>query len=259
MARQDETALVTGAGKGLGRAAAMELARSGWKVALNGRTHSMLEETAGEIEALGGQCLIMEGDVADPQQVAAALERICETLGPIGVLVNNAAIVGPARFLDDADPASWTETLAINLHGAFSCCREVLPLMHDRGRGRIINVVSGLAWMAFPRFNAYCTSKAALLQMSRCLAEELKQDPVQVMALDPGVMDTGMQADIRSLDSEQLGPVREQFHQMHSEGLLREPREVAKLVVALAERDVEEDSGETFALRDLEKLRSAGR
>jgi len=256
MARHEETALVTGAGKGLGRSAAIELARSGWRVALNGRTHSQLEETAGEIEALGSQCLIVEGDVSDPQQVAAAVERISESLGPIGVLVNNAAVIGPARFLEDADPASWSETLAINLHGAFACCREVLPLMRERGRGRIVNVVSGLAWMAFPRFNAYCTSKAALLQMTRCLAEELKQDPVQVMALDPGVMDTGMQADIRSLDPEQLGPVREQFHQMRDKGMLRDPHEVAELVVALAGRDAEEDSGGTFALRDLDNLRS---
>ena len=251
-----ETALVTGAGRGLGRRAAVELARSGWKVALNGRSRSPLEETAGEIEALGGECLVAEGDVSDPQQVAAVVERIAESLSPVAVLVNNAARIGPARFLEDADPASWSETLAVNLHGPQALCREVLPLMRQQGRGRIVNVVSGLAWMAFPRFNAYCTSKAALLQMSRCLAEELKQDPVQVMALDPGVMDTGMQADIRSLDPDQLGPVREQFHQMRDKGMLRDSGDVAELVVALAGRDAEEDSGGTFALRDLDNLRS---
>ena len=256
MTHGQETALVTGAGRGLGRRAAVELARSGWKVALNGRSRSPLEETAGEIEALGGECLVAEGDVSDPQQVAAAVERTAETLGTVEVLVNNAAIIGPARFQEDADPDSWSETMAINLNGASCCCREVLPLMRQRGRGRIINVVSGLAWMAFPRFCAYCTSKAALLQMTRCLAEELKQEPLQVMALDPGVMDTGMQEDIRSLDPSQLGPLREQFHRMHTEGMLRDPGDVAELVVALAGRHAEEDSGETFALRDLEKLRS---
>ncbi|MEF8824562.1 MAG: SDR family oxidoreductase [Desulfohalobiaceae bacterium] len=259
MTQGEETALVTGAGRGLGRRAAVELARSGWKVALNGRSRSPLEETAEEIEALGGECLVAEGDVSDPQQVAAVVERTAESLSPVTVLVNNAARIGPARFQEDADPASWSGTLAVNLHGPQALCREVLPLMRQQGRGRIVNVVSGLAWMAFPRFNAYCTSKAALLQMTRCLAEELKQDPVQVMALDPGVMDTGMQEDIRSLDAEQLGPVREQFLEMHNKGILRDPGDVAELVVTLAKREAEEDSGETFALRDLEKLRSAGR
>jgi NAD(P)-dependent dehydrogenase (short-subunit alcohol dehydrogenase family) len=259
MVHREETALVTGAGRGLGRRTAVELARSGWKVALNSRSRSSLEDTAGEIEALGGECLVAEGDVSDPQQMAAVVERTAESLSPVTVLVNNAARIGPPRFLEDADPASWSETLAVNLHGPQALCREVLPLMRKQERGRVINVVSGLAWMAFPRFNAYCTSKAALLQMTQCLAEELKQDPVQVMALDPGVMDTGMQADIRSLDPERLGPVREQFQEMRNKGMLRDPGDVAELVVALAGRDAEQDSGETFALRDLEKLRSAGR
>jgi NAD(P)-dependent dehydrogenase (short-subunit alcohol dehydrogenase family) len=256
MVGQEDVALVTGAGRGLGRAAAAELARSGWRVALNGRARSPLEDTAADIEAAGGQCLVVEGDVSDPQQVAAALEGVDADLGPVGVLVNNAAVIGPARFQEDADPAFWNETIAVNLNGAYACCREVLPRMRQRGGGRIINVVSGLAWMAFPRFCAYCASKAALLQMTRCLAEELKQESMQVLALDPGVMDTGMQADIRGLDPEQLGPVRRQFLQMHSEGMLRDPGDVAQLVTALAGRDAEEDSGGTFSLRDLERLRS---
>ena len=258
MAGQEDVALVTGAGRGLGRASALKLARSGWRVALNGRSRSPLEETASEIEGLGGECLIAEGDVSDPQQVAAVVERTAESLGPAAVLLNNAATIGPARFLEDADPDSWSETIAINLNGAYTCCREVLPLMLQSGRGRIINVVSGLAWMAFPRFCAYCTSKAALLQMTRCLAEEHKRDPVQIMALDPGVMDTGMQKEIRGLGPQQLGPVREQFTRMHHEGMLRDPEELAELVLALAQRDAGKDSGEIFSLRDLEGLRSAG-
>ena len=205
---------------------------------------------------MGGECLIAQGDVSNPQHVAEAVKRTAEELGPVGVLVNNAAVIGPARFREDADPASWSETIAINLNGAYSCCREVLPLMRERGRGRIINVVSGLAWIAFPRFCAYCTSKAGLLQMTRCLAEELTWDPVQVMALDPGVMDTQMQTNIRGLDPRQLGPVREQFVNMRRKGMLRDPQDVAELVVALAERDEERDSGKTFSLRDLKKLRS---
>lgn len=256
MTLNGETALVTGAGRGLGRASASSLSRSGAKVALNGRSRPPLEETAREIESFGGQCLIVDGDISDPQQAAAVVQRTAEELSPVAILVNNAARVGPAMFAEDADPASWSQTLAVNLNGPQTLCREVLPLMRQQGRGRIINVISGLAWVAFPRFCAYCTSKAALWQMTRCLSEELREEPLQVMALDPGVMDTGMQEDIRSLDSQQLGPVRDQFLQMRDQGLLRDPWKVAELVVALAEREEEKDSGATFSLRDLDKLRS---
>ena len=256
MTLHGETALVTGAGRGLGRASALSLSRSGAKVALNGRTRPPLEETAREIEAAGGQCLIAEGDISDPQQAAAVVQRTTEALSPVAILVNNAATIGPAKFTEDADPDSWAETLAVNLNGPQALCREVLPLMRQQERGRILNVISGLAWVAFPRFSAYCTSKAALWQMTRCLSEELRDEPVQVVALDPGVMDTGMQEDIRSLDSQQLGPVRDQFLQMRDQGLLRDPGEVAELVAALAEREEEKDSGATFSLRDMDKLRS---
>ena len=171
MTLHGETALVTGAGRGLGRASALSLSRSGTKVALNGRSRAPLEETAREIENAGGRCLIAEGDISDPQQAAAVVQRIAEALSPVTILVNNAARVGPARFAEDADPDSWAQTLAVNLNGPQALCREVLPLMRQQGRGRILNVISGLAWVAFPRFCAYCTSKAALWQMTRCLSD----------------------------------------------------------------------------------------
>ncbi len=255
MSLQGEVALVTGAGRGLGRAVALDLAGRGARVALNGRSRRFLEETAGEIEASGGECLVAAGDVADPQQVAAAVRHCVESLGVVGVLVNNASIIGPPRFLEDADALAWNETLATNLNGPYAFCREVLPLMRQRGRGRVINVISGLAQMPFPRFSAYCASKAALLQLTRCLAQELEQDPLQIMALDPGVMDTGMQAEIRSLDPQQLGPVRDRFLEMKESGALRDPGEAAELAAELAVRDAEEDSGATFSLHDLPRLR----
>ncbi len=254
MQLQGKTAFITGAGHGLGRAAALHLSRLGIKVALNGRGRPSLEKVAGVIEEEGGKCQLAAGDVSDMQQVSDAVKKTLETFGSLEILVNNAAVIGPARTLEDADPASWSQTIAINLNGPFFCCREVLPIMLRQGRGRIINLISGLASMAFPRFCAYCASKAALLQMTRCLAEELKGEPVQIMNLDPGVMDTRMQAEIRSLDPEQLGPLQREFLEMRDEGRLRDPSEVAKLVAVLAGRDNPRDSGKSFSLKDLGKL-----
>lgn len=248
------TAFLTGAGRGLGRAAALYLSSLGVQVALNGRRLSLLEEVAGLIHGQDGQCLIVPGDISDPQQVSIAVHKTLKTFGSLEILVNNAAVIGPARFLEDADPASWKQAMDINVQGPCYCCHEVLPVMLQQRRGRIINLVSGLASMAFPRFCAYCASKAALLQMTRCLAAEFEGRPVQIMALDPGVMDTQMQAEIRSLGPEQLGPLQRQFLDMWEQGQLREPEQVAELVAVLAERDIASDSGRTFSLKDLGEL-----
>ncbi len=251
MGLQDETVFVTGAGQGLGRATAVHLSRLGMKVALNGRRRTRLEEVAGIIEAEGGKCLIAAGDISDDRQGAEGMQLTLKTFGSLEVLVNNAAVIGPPRSLDDADPAAWKQTMDINVNGAFYCCREALPVMIRQGRGRIINLISGLASMAYPRFCAYCASKAALLQMTRCLAEEFQDQPVQIMALDPGVMDTEMQAEIRSLDEEKLGHLQKDFLDLKKKDRLRSPQEVAEMIAALAERDRSKDSGRSFSVGDL--------
>lgn len=250
--------LITGASRGLGRACSLAMARAGADLILVARSRQELEDAAQEAKTQGVQAMALSADLEDPGQVQQAAQSALGDLGPVDILFNNAAIIGPARFvLDQQECRQWQRTMQINLQAAACLIQALLPGMLHRGRGRVINVVSGLASMAFPRFSAYCASKAGLLQLTRCLAQEYQGRGVQFMGLDPGVLDTDMQAGIRSLDSEQLGPLRRQFMEMKEQGQLRAPQEVARLALALAARDSEQDSGRVFAMRDLSSLQES--
>ncbi|MFO8031520.1 MAG: SDR family oxidoreductase [Desulfohalobiaceae bacterium] len=252
------TALITGASRGLGRACALAMASAGANLVLVARSRQELENTAQEARSQGVRALALAVDLEDTGQARQDVQSALQDNGPVDILVNNAAVIGPARFLEDQQDCSrWQRTLQINLQAAACLIHELLPGMLEKGRGRVINVVSGLASMAFPRFSAYCASKAGLLQLTRCLSQEYQGRGVQFVGLDPGVLDTDMQAGIRSLDSRQLGPLRRQFMELKEQGQLRAPQEVAKLVLALAKRDSEQDSGRVFAMRDLPDLQQA--
>lgn len=253
MQLEDRVALITGAGRGLGRAIAQLYAREGAAVAVVSRHGTDLEGLAREIEAAGGRCLTLAGDVSLVDDVQRIVDQASQNLKSIDILVNNAAIIGPSEFMEDFQ--SWKQTVDINLIGAACCIREVLPLMSGQGSGTIINVSSGLARMAFPRFSAYCASKAGLEQLSRCLAEEHGPQGLRVACLDPGVMDTSMQEDIRSRGPERLGPrLWEQFSGLKEQDQLRDPAEVAELALALALHIPEERNGTTFSMKDLRVL-----
>ena len=234
MRLEGKTALITGAGRGLGRACAVAFAREGANVALMSRTRKDLEETARLVEQEGAKALILEADVADEAAVRKAVEQARSELGPVTILVNSAAIIGPAAPLHELDPDDWDRTLAVNLGGARQVSQEVIPHMIDSGGGRIVNITSGLAEIAMPLFGAYGASKAALNHMTRTMGEELRGLEIQVNGLDPGVMDTGMQEELRELGPEVLGKnIFEQFRSFKEGGHLTAPGDVAELALFL--------------------------
>jgi NAD(P)-dependent dehydrogenase (short-subunit alcohol dehydrogenase family) len=250
MRLQHKTALITGAGRGLGRAVALEFAREGASLCLMSRTEAELQQACREAEGLGAKCLAYPGDVSRQDEVAACVAKARQAFGGIDILVNDAAVIGPARFLEDAQ--GWRATLETNLFGASLCCAEVLPVMQAQGSGSIVNVSSGLARMAFPRFNAYCVSKAGLEQLTRCLAEEMRGSGVRINCIDPGVMDTSMQATIRGIDPEALGrDLWSRFQEMKTSHSLRDPGDVAKLVLYLASPESADITGQTLSMHDL--------
>lgn len=250
-----KTAIVTGAGRGLGRAVAKGLAAAGARVALFSRTADELRTVADEIRADGGEALAMPGDVAGGSQVARLVSETLDRFGRLDTLVNNAGIIGPARFLADADPKSWAETLAVNLTGAYHCCREAIPHLQDRG-GAIINVTSGLAQMPFPHFCAYGVSKAGINQLTRSLSEEFRDAGIRVNAVDPGVMDTPMQAEIRETGSETLRPeIHRRFIGFQKSGQLTPPERLVPLFRFLASDPAAHVTGRILSLGDLESLR----
>ncbi|MGK2856258.1 MAG: SDR family NAD(P)-dependent oxidoreductase [Thermoanaerobaculia bacterium] len=186
-----QIAFVTGASSGIGRAAALLLARSGAKVAALARNASSLAQLAAES---GGAILAVPGDLEQPDSLDAALGTAAAQLGPVTILVNNAGHIEPAR-LDEMELSSWDRHFAVNVRAAFLSSRRVLPSMIAAGCGTIVNVasISGVPGpQKFPGFTAYGASKAALIALTETLAAELRGTGVRVNCVSPGSVDTPM-------------------------------------------------------------------
>lgn len=184
-----QVALITGGGRGLGRAFAQGLAASGVKVAITARTASQLHETVALIEEAGGTVLAFTADVTDRPAMERVVEEVEAQLGPVDILVNNAAVLTPLGHDWEVDPDEWWRTLEINLRGPFLCTQMILPRMMTRHKGRIVNISSGAAHgfapTVFPYGTAYCTSKAALARMTELLATAVKEYGISIFALAP--------------------------------------------------------------------------
>lgn len=249
-----ETALITGASRGLGKASAIAFAGSGYDLALCSRDEQGLGSVAEECQRLGAQCIYECLDVKQAKDMENLAERTAKALRPVSLLVNNAAVIGPPEFMSQDISADWSETIDINLKGPVNAIKAVLPGMLEYGGAAVINVISGLAWVPFPRFSAYCASKAGLQHLNNCLAEEYKDQDLRFYCLDPGIMDTTMQSHIRSLGQARLGPLWRQFKETKETGQLRDPSIVADLVLALAAKRPEEKNGQVISVRDWKEL-----
>jgi NAD(P)-dependent dehydrogenase (short-subunit alcohol dehydrogenase family) len=224
-------ALITGAGRGIGRAIALELARARTAVALVARSEDQLAETANRVQELGGIPLTVRADLGDPDQVARVVRRTNEQLGPVDVLVNNAAVVWPLGPSISVDPKEWATAIGINVVAAATLSFAVLPTMVERKWGRIVNVSSAIASQpdAMIGMNAYAAGKAALEAHTINLAAELAGSGVTVNAFRPGSVDTAMQAWIRDQDPEGIGAgLHEQFARNYAEGAMITPEQAAR-------------------------------
>jgi len=184
-----QVAVVTGAGRGIGRAVAQAFAREGAVVALCARSAQELAAVRREIEAAGGRAVVRPTDVSDEAAVAALVSETLRAFGRIDCLVTAAGLAafGPVA---EAKTAEWDETMAVNLRGVFLCCRAVLPTMMAACRGTIINIGSIVTSRTLPGSAAYTASKYGLLGLSRVLAEEMRPHGVRVGVLSAGATDT---------------------------------------------------------------------
>lgn len=182
-------AVVTGAGRGIGRETAQVLAGAGWSVALAGRTPETIKCAAAEIRAAGGRALAVPTDVSDEAQVEQLMERACTEFGALDALITAAGAAGfaPAYELPLAE---WEKTLSGLLTGTFLCCKHALRRMLPRGSGHLVNVLSIAAREAFPGSAAYCAAKWGALGLTKVLAQEVRRQGIRVTAVLPGATAT---------------------------------------------------------------------
>ena len=238
----NKAALITGGGRGIGRAVAFAFASEGARVGLVARTESEVKSVAEEIrEAHGVVATFRSCDVSDAEAVARTFSSIAETLGDeIGILVNNAGIAESAPFLKTSDEL-WHRTIAVNLTGTFNCTRQTLPSMIERGWGRVINIASIAGKVGGPYIAAYSASKHAVLGLTRSVALEVASKGVTVNAVCPGYVETDMTwrgvENISARTGRSKDEALDAIKRTSPQNRLVTPEEVAALVLLLASED----------------------
>ena len=189
MQLKDKVALITGSGRGIGRAMAIAYAAEGARVVIASRSTSQLDEVAAEIAARGGEVLAVPTDLRIQIEVENLVQQTVDRFGRIDILVNNAGINPRGLFLDSTDE-EWEQGWQINVMGVVRCCRAALPIMQEQGSGNIINVGSGMGQVGHANLSVYCASKAALHGLTQAIAEEVWQDGIIANVLIPGPVRT---------------------------------------------------------------------
>ncbi|MEL7060505.1 MAG: glucose 1-dehydrogenase [Acidobacteriota bacterium] len=225
-----KVALVTGASRGIGAAGAKALAAHGARVVVAARKLPALEEVVTEIEQAGGEARALTCHTGDPEQIEQLVEATAEAFGPVDILVNNAATnpyFGPTL---DTDAGRWAKTFEVNLQGYFACARAVARRCMERGAGgSIINVASILGLLGAPQMGVYGMTKAAVVSMTRTLAQELGEHGIRVNALAPGVVATRFAAALVETPS-----YLEPYRRRAALGRPAQPEEMAGPIVFLA-------------------------
>ena len=246
---QNQTALITGASRGIGRAAALLLAQAGAKVVLAARSGAALHELVGEITQQGGAALAVPADISREDDVTRLFAKGERAFGSVDILVNNASVIQPFGKVWETDPAEWRRLLEINLFGSYLCTRAAVPGMLRRPSGRIIFISSGVAVKNLTGTSAYNSSKAGLERFCGTLAEELAGSGIVAAALRPGKVDTAMQVEIRDSDPAQF-PRGDEWREVHRRGELLPPEIPARAILWLASRFGATANGHTFSMSD---------
>ena len=190
MKLEDKVALITGAGRGIGKAVALDYARAGAKLAICARTASEIEETAGEIKAAGAECFALECDVSQEEPVRKLIDEVEKSFGRIDVLINNAGVMTRPTPITELEIRKWDYTIAVNLRGPFLVTRAVLPIMMRQKSGSIVNVSSSIGRSAYANFAAYAASKWGLEGFTQTVAAEVRGRNIRVNSVEPGYVAT---------------------------------------------------------------------
>jgi NAD(P)-dependent dehydrogenase (short-subunit alcohol dehydrogenase family) len=224
-----QVALVTGAARGLGRAIALALAHGGADVALGLRRRGTADDLVSEIESMGRRALDVQLDVTDLAAIGPAVDAVVERFGRLDILVNNAGL-GPSNLAEDVTEADFDVTMDVNVKGLFFASQAAGRVMIRQGSGRIVNLSSQAGFIALPTEAIYCASKAAVAQLTKCLAVEWGAHGITVNAVAPTFIRTDGTAEALA-DPAFEADVRERIAGLHRIG---EPMDVAGAVLFLA-------------------------
>ena len=237
-----KTVLITGASKGIGEATALRMAERGMNVVLVARSENAIIALAQKIVSNGGKAIAVACDVADYSQVRKAVQAGKSEFGSIDIIVNNAGLIEPIAKLAESDPDGWSQVIDVNVKGVYHTVRATLPAMLERGQGVIINISSGAATSVLDGWSHYCSSKAAVLSLTRGIHKEVSDHGVRVVGLSPGTVATDMQVAIKASG---INPVSQLDPSVHI------PADwVAQAICWLATDDAKEFDGDDVSLRD---------
>ena len=245
-----KSAIITGASRGIGAAAAKELAAQGVSVLLVARNTGEIEANAAEIRAAGGKAEAMACDVAVYDDLAKVVARCREAFGSVDILVNNAGLIDPISKLADSDPEEWVKVADVNYKGVYFGLRAAIPAMLEQGGGTIVNISSGAATGALEGWSHYCSSKAGALMLTRMAHLEYGGQGIRVVGLSPGTVMTHMQVAIKASG---INPISQMDPAAHAS--VDRP---AKAIAWLCTDDAREFDGGDVSLRDEEIQRRAG-
>ena len=246
----EKSVLVVGAGRGIGKRLAMGFAQAGARVGLLARSQAELDLAKLEIEQTGGNALRIRADVRDLEQMCAAVDRVRAVFGGLDVLVVAAGVQGPIGPLLTTKPKAWAETVEINLIGTAHACRAALPGMIEKRSGKIILIAGGGSAYSRPNFTAYAAAKAGVVRFTETLADEVRDDNVQVNCMGAGASYTHMTDEVLRAGEEKAGrkEIEEAEHIRITGGVA--PEKQIQLALFLASENSNHISGKLIHVND---------
>lgn len=247
---EQKTFLVTGASKGIGLELSLSLASSGINVILLARDTPMLEQSRDMVQLTLPSVSSIVCDLADNQSIDTAIVELKNNFQKIDGIVHNAGMISPIMPMSKAPSDAWAENIQVNLIGVQRLTKGIYSLMQASEHCRVTTISSGASLRPLESWSSYCVAKAGQDMWARCLAEEGKKDGITAISIAPGIVNTDMQKEIRSADSEDF-PSLSSFVGYYENGDLSDAKDVANKLLPLITKHTNEQSGQRFDVREL--------